>query len=60
MSNWGARQENMHILYSVVIAMIILVAMGYREWALESVQKEEREERGECQGRKQFLKWLLN
>lgn len=50
----------MHILYSVVIAMIILVAMGYREWALESVQKEEREERGECQGRKQFLKWLLN
>lgn len=35
----------MYLLYSVIITMITLVAMGYREWALESISLEEEEKR---------------
>lgn len=63
MTMWlGSRQENMHLLYSVIIAMITLVAVGYREWALESIQKEERREEGRMPGleMKLFLTLFLS
>lgn len=37
----------MHVLYSVIIAIITLLVVGYREWALESIQKGREKRKGE-------------
>lgn len=42
-------QKNMDILYSVIIAVQILVAVEFREWVFESIQ-EARGRRGRMPG----------
>lgn len=50
----------MRILYSFIVTMRTLIAVWYRERALESVHKEERRGRGRTLAKKHFLRWLLS
>lgn len=42
--------RSMHLLCSVIIAVVTLVTLGFSKWALESIQKEERRGRGRTPG----------